>query len=50
MEQLIDKILANPVADAIFLVAFVISMLMYRRRVKRENSPDYVRPKRMHES
>jgi hypothetical protein len=45
MAHLIDKVLANPTMIGLLASLFAISIWLFWRRVKRENSSDYRKPK-----
>lgn len=44
MDQLIQRILSEPFMILVLATCFILSMLGFRSRVRRENAPDYKRP------
>jgi hypothetical protein len=44
MEHLISKLIANPFMVSTLVISFTVCMVMFRARVKREDSPGYQRP------
>lgn len=44
MEHLLHKFAEDPVMSVALGVIYLFGWLLFRRRVRREESPDYVRP------
>ena len=46
MGHIIQRLMDNPFMVSVLVIAFTLSMLAFRRRVKRESSPDHKRPQK----
>ena len=45
MNDFIAHVLANPFMDSVLVICFTLSMLGFWKRVKKENSAEYEKPK-----
>jgi len=48
MEHMLLRLISEPFMTLALPVTFLLSMILYRRRVKREQSADYRRPSSPH--